>query len=475
MEASAYEDSFGTIEKHGTDFIPESDRHAKSSDMLGIFFGSQFSFGTITVGSLPVILGLGFYSSFTSIVVGSIIGVALFSALSVFGPSSGTNNTLTSSIYFGTRGRYIGSLITQIIDIGFFALNTWATSEVILALGKRLFQLSSNNISLSIVMVIVIAVSVVIAVYGHQTVVAIEKFVGFTNFVVYLLFVVFSMKSFHMHPSNIPLALGSFWPTWILAITIAISNSVSYGPFASDYSRYMPKNTSKQSIFKNAFFGMFLGGIFALTVGTVIALAIENPNNIASGIAGMGPVLLAIPLVCLSSLGTISNSAMCLYNGALDLNAIFWKQKRVTIAIIFGFVSFIVAYVAVVVLNAIDSILDLVEVVTILITPWMVINIIGFIRGDAVINSDEIQKLSPQNPGIYWYSHGFNWPAISSWVIAIICGFLFINSGPMVGPLSKYFYNIDLSFTASALFGAVAYCGLTLMFKPACYVKSTTD
>ena len=474
MEASAYDDSFGTIEKHGTDFIPETERGAKASDMLGIFFGSQFSFGTITVGSLPVVLGLSFYSSLTSIIVGSIIGTALFAGLSVFGPSSGTNNTLTSSIYFGTRGRYIGSLITQIIDIGFFALNTWATSEVILALGKRMFQMTSDNVSLSVVMVVVIAISVVIAVYGHKTVVAIEKFVGYTNLVVYLIFLMFSIKSFHMMPANTPLALGSFWPTWVLAVTISISNSVSYGPFASDYSRYMPKNTSKMAIFNSAFLGMFIGGIFALTVGAVIALAILNPNNIAAGIAGLGPVLLAVPMVLFSSLGTISNSAMCLYNGALDLNTIFWKQKRVTIAIIFGIVSFIVAYVAVVVLNAINSILDLVEIVTILITPWMVINIIGFLRKDIPINSTEIQKLSPGNPGIYWYNNGFNWPAICSWLIAVVCGFLFINSGPMVGPLSKYFYNIDLSFTSSAVFGAIAYYILGSMFKPAGYISRGT-
>jgi purine-cytosine permease-like protein len=467
MDASAYNDSFGTIESHGTDFIPEAERSAKARDMLGIFFGSQFSFGTLTVGSLPVVLGLNFYSSFMSIVVGSLIGTALFAALAVFGPSSGTNNTLTSSIYFGTRGRYIGSLITQIIDIGFFALNTWATSEVLLALGKRMFSLQSNQVSLSVVMIAVIAISVVIAIYGHKTVVGIEKFVGYTNLVVYIIFVFFSMKSFHFSPANTPYALGQFWPTWALAVTIAISNSVSYGPFASDYSRYMPKTTNRLSIFGNAFAGMFVGGIFALTVGSVIALAIDNPNNLSAGIAGMGPILLAIPLVLFSSLGTISNSSMCLYNGTLDLNAIFWKRKRVTIAIVFGVVSFIVAYVSVVLLNAIDSILNLVEVVTILITPWMVINIVGYLRKDISINSTEIQKLSSDNPGIYWYNNGFNWPAVISWVLAVICGFLFINSGPMVGPLSKYFANVDLSFTAAAIFGGVVYYILASMFYPA--------
>lgn len=461
-----YDDSFGTIEKHGTDCIPDADRRAKARDMLGIFFGSQFSYGTITVGSLPVVLGLGLYGSITSIIVGSIIGTALFSALSVFGPSSGTNNSLTSSIYFGTRGRYIGSLITQVIDIGFFALNTWATSEVIIALGKRLFQFSSGNISLSIVMIIVISISLVIAIYGHKTVVAIEKFVGYTNFVVYVIFVLFSLKSFHFHPSHISLALGGYWPTWILAMTASISNSVSYGPFASDYTRYMPRNTNVRSIYWNAFSGMFIGSVFALIVGAVIALSIENPNNIASGIAGFGPILLAIPLVLLSSIGTISNSAMCLYNGALDLNAIFWKQKRVVIAIAFGIVSFIVAYGAVVILNAINSLLDLVEIVTILITPWMVINIIGFLKKDVVIDSSEIQKLSSSNPGIYWYNNGFNWSAIIAWVVAIICGFLFMNNGSMVGPLSKYAFNIDLGFVAAAIIGGVIYFALVLKQNP---------
>ena len=72
--------------------------------------------------------GLSWWGAFSSILVGSLLGSLGFAVLAVIGPKAGTNATVTSCAFFGIRGRYVGSLITQVITLGFFALQLWVST-----------------------------------------------------------------------------------------------------------------------------------------------------------------------------------------------------------------------------------------------------------------------------------------------------------------------------------------------------------
>ena len=86
------------------------------------------TYGSVAIGALPVAFGLGWFSSFLAILVGTLIGSLFVALMALMGPKSGTNGTVTSSAFFGLRGRYIGSFITQIIDLGFFAMILWVSA-----------------------------------------------------------------------------------------------------------------------------------------------------------------------------------------------------------------------------------------------------------------------------------------------------------------------------------------------------------
>lgn len=64
----------------------------------------------------------------------------------------------------------------------------------------------------------------------------------------------------------------------------------------------------------------------------------------------------------------------------------------------------------------------------------------------------------------YWYSSGFNIPAIISWTTGLIVGLLFTSTSIFTGPFVSVVGGIDLSFTSSALVGAIAYYALTTLF-----------
>src|SRR5262249_477853 len=118
-------DSFGKIESHGIDFIPEADRHSRPLNIFWILIRANLTFGLIVLGALPVAFGLSWWSSFSSIIIGDLLGALLFAPMALIGPRTGTNGPVSSGAFFGVVGRIIGSALALFIAIGFYALAVW--------------------------------------------------------------------------------------------------------------------------------------------------------------------------------------------------------------------------------------------------------------------------------------------------------------------------------------------------------------
>jgi purine-cytosine permease-like protein len=449
-------DVFGKVETHGIDFIPPQERHSRPRDLAWAFFGANFNFSAFILGALPIVFGLGWWAAATSILVGSVIGSAAFAGMAIFGPRTGTNSTVSSAAVFGIRGRYVGSFIAQIIDLGFFALVTWAGAEALLTASHRLFGTGTGNGPLAIALAVAAAITLTIGILGHATVVANEKFVSVSNVIVMTIVIILAASHFHLHQKGAPLALGSYWPTWLLAITVAIVNATSYGPFAADYSRYIPEDESPWRVFGGALSGMFFSNLLSLLAGAFIGLAVTDPTDPITGMLQFPGKVLLIPIVLISFFGNCSNGAMCVYNGSLDLHAILWRLQRFQVGILFGVVGLIVAYLGTVVFNAINSINALVSIVTVLVTPWMMINIIGYFEQRGRFDQRQLQAFG-QRGSHYWYTGGFNVRAVAAWAIGLIVGLMFSNTSLMTGPLSSTASGVDLSFISSAIVGSVVY------------------
>ncbi len=67
---------------------------------------------------------------------------------------------------------------------------------------------------LAIALAIAAAITLVIGILGHATLVANEKFISVSNLLVMILVVALAAKSFHVHQAHAEYALGSFWSTW---------------------------------------------------------------------------------------------------------------------------------------------------------------------------------------------------------------------------------------------------------------------
>ena len=346
--------------------------------MAWVFFGTQITYGSLLLGAVPVILGLGWWQGFTAIVVGTLLGSLAVAGMALLGPRTGTDGTVSSGAFFGIRGRYVGSFITQVIDLGYFALVLWISAPPLLQAGHRLFGWPTTGTTLNVTLVLIALATLACAILGHATIVAYEKFTAIASLVCLLLLTYFTVT--HWHPPATPpkLALGGFWATWMLATTAQISNAISYAPFAGDYARYMPGRTPPRRLFGWSLLGMVAGCIVALTCGEIIALGVSDAGISTSTMMDNLPAALLIPVALIGLVGNLTNGAMVAYNGTLDLHAILWRMRRPQVGLIFGAIGLVVGYVGLVLFNLTDSILALCSVVTVLVTPWIMINIIGY-------------------------------------------------------------------------------------------------
>jgi purine-cytosine permease-like protein len=464
------------VEKRGIEFIPEDERRSKPRELGIVFFGTQIQYGSLVVGALPVTFGLDWLGSLTAMIVGTIVGSAAVGAMSVMGPKAGTNGSVTSSAFFGIRGRYVGSFIAQVIDLGYFAMGLWISAPPLVHGGHLLFGLPEGNVATTIAVIFSAAIVLALGIFGHGLLVAWEKFTACGNVICLALLVAFCIGHFHPSPDvkAFPLVLKAWWPSWILAVTVFVANAISYSPFVGDYARYVPTRTPSRLVFWWPFGGMVAGCFVGCLCGTLIGLSVANPNEVEAQMLSFVPHVFLLPIVVIGLIANSSNGGMVFYNGILDLQAILWKLTRLHVGIIFSAIGLFVAYLGLTVSTFMSSIVALSSIVTVLVTPWIIINVIGYFRHGQRLRARDLQAFGrTADRGIYWYTRGFNVPAVVAWLVSSTIGILFSDTALFVGPLASVAKGVDLSFLSAALVASALYLALDQLLPSASKVRES--
>jgi cytosine/uracil/thiamine/allantoin permease len=203
---------------------------------------------------------------------------------------------------------------------------------------------------------------------------------------------------------------------------------------------------------------MVAGCLIACLCGEAIGLAVADPFDPNTQMLAYLPGLLLLPVVLIGLIGNAANGGMVVYNGMLDLQAILWWMSRPRVGLIFSAIGLVIAYLGLIVFKASNSILALCAIVTVLVTPWTVINVIGYLRHGRRFDTAALQAFArPGERGRYWYTGGFNRPAILAWGASVVVGLMFSDTALFVGPLARRAHGVDLSFLSAAIVAAILY------------------
>ena len=463
---NASADEIGRVEARGIHYVPEGDRHSHPRDLAWAMFGPQFGFGNMVFGSFGIVFGLSWWSTFTAVTVGVALGSLIFTGVAIQSPKTGTNNAVSSGAFFGVTGRYLGSLISLFIGLAFFAILIWTSGQTIIVVFHRLFGTGTGTVALSIAMLVVSLFSFVLAIYGHATLVASFRFIAIASAGVSLLTLVVMAGKFHDVQGG-SYHLGEFWPTWALTMVLAALLPITWGPFIGDYGRYIPSKAKATTCALAAGLGIFAGCWLAEIIAAFATTTFEDPTtDFATGFPAASPLWFAILLmIAPGGLANIQSAAMCVYNAALDLQAMFWRLTRAQLTFVMCAVGLAVAYIALIAFDAIESIEAFATLMVVTCTPWMVIMTIGHLMRHGRYEPMDLQAFADRaKTGVYWFTRGFNIKAFVAWGAAVAVGMLFTSTSIITGPLTGHVSGIDLSFTSAAVVGGALYYALVKIF-----------
>lgn len=461
-DGSGVQDRVGSIEKAGIDYLPEVARESSPKNLFAVFVGGNLAFSTIIFGWLPIVLGLTFWQAVSSSAVGLLIGLMLTAPMTLFGPRTGTNNPVSSGAHFGVRGRLIGSLLTLMFALAYAAIAVWTSGEALVAGASRLFGAPQNQVAYLVGYGVIALEVVLIALYGHATIVWAQKIIIPVAVIVLALGVLAYAPNFHpMDSAHHGYVLEEFWPTWLFAVTVSVGGPLSYAPSVGDYTRRIShrKYSDRQIAFAVSA-GIFLGLFSTATFGAFTASTFSAPT--ASYVADMvatAPSWYVVPLLILAVLGGCGQGVISIYSSGLDLESIVPRLNRTQTTLIASGIAVVLMYLGAVVTNAIDSVTGMTVVLNCFAGAWVSINVCGFfIANRGRYDPMALQRFGPDSHGgPYWFTYGFNLRAVVPFIVGAGLGLLTVENDLYKAPFASVAGGIDISLLLSVVVGGAMY------------------
>ncbi|MEE6170293.1 MULTISPECIES: purine-cytosine permease family protein [unclassified Mycolicibacterium] len=461
VETEANVDRAGVIERVGVEHLPEQQRQSSPRNLFAIFFGGNLAFSVILFGWLPVTFGLTFFEALGASVTGLIVGLLLIYPMALLGPRTGTNNPVSSGATFGVRGRLIGSTITLIFALAYAAIAVWTSGEALVAGTHRLINTPQTQTAFLIGYAIVALEIVLLALYGHGTIVLLQKLIVPAAAAIMLLGIFALAPHFDPNYRAGGYLLGDFWPTWLFAATISVGGPLSYAPSIGDYTRRIsPKRFTDRQIGLAACAGIFVGLMITSAFGAFTATTFTKPSaSYVADLVTSSPTWYVVPILALALLGGCGQGVMSIYSSGLDLESIIPRLTRTQTTLITSGIALGLMYLGVVTVSAIESITAMTVVLNAIAGPWVAINIVGFYQ--ARKRAFDVIALQRFGVGVtggrYWFTHGWNLRAVISFAIGSIIGLLTVDNNLYRAPWADIAGGIDVSLFLSAGLGALLY------------------
>ncbi len=407
-------------------------------------------FATVFVGVISVLFfGLTFWQAVGAIVLGTALGSISHAVLSSWGPSSGFCQMVLSRRAFGFMGNWLPAGLNSLTaGIGWFAVNSVSGALALKAL---------TNINGYVCLVIVVAIMLGLAYFGHNLIQAFERYAFPVLTVIFAIGAIIILTKSHpglapivANPGDSPTP-GGFW----IALGATFGYAAGWNPYASDYSRYLKPGSGRMAgIF--AGIGVFVSCTLLEIVGAAAVTAIGgadwNYDNPVASFTSLLPTWLEKLTLLGICLGAIAANALNVYSSALSFTAMGIKlpttRARAVVAVVMGAAGFVVAWIG---LNNISSYENFLLVIAYWIGPWL-----------GAVFADRLLRRSKEHEMVY-ISEGYkNWAGpIAMLVGAIVSIWLFSNQTKYVGIVPTHVPGVgDLTFEIGFLLAFGIYATL---------------
>lgn len=438
------------LERRSIDYIPESERHGRLYSQFTLWMGANLQITAIVTGALAVVLGGDVFWSLIGLFIGQVLGGAVMALHAAQGPRLGLPQMISSRVQFGVYGAAIPIVLVCLMYLGFTATGAVLSGQ---ALGQ-LFGVSDTAGILIFAAVIVVA-----TLFGYRVIHIIGRVATVLGIVA---FVYLFSRVIAVGDVGQLLQIRHFsWSSFLLAVSLAASWQIAYGPYVADYSRYLPSATSPVKTFLAVGLGSVIGAQIAMVLGVLAAAMAAGQfagREVAYivGLSGTGTMAallyfsIAFGKVTISTLNSYG-SFMCIatvvsgFRGSVEITR---RQRAVAVVLIVGMATAVALLGQHSFLNAFKSfILFLLA----FFTPWSAVNLVDYYcisreRYDVPALSDPDGRYGRWNlPGILVYAFG------------VLVQMPFISTKLYTGPMVERLGGVDISWIIGLVVPAVLY------------------
>ena len=318
-------------ELNDINFIGESERRGKASDLFWTWAGANVSLLALSYGAFFLGFGISFWQATIAAVIGTAGSFALVGISSLAGKRSNAPTMTLSRAAFGVKGNLLPGFLSYFVVVGW---ETVLVSLATLATGTVLERATSidRDVSLAIGFLIAASLTIFGGVLGHSVIMKLQRLITGITVAATLTYIVLTLDEINWD-SVFAIKAGSA-AGLIGAIIFAITGiGLGWVNCAADYSRYLPRSTSSKSVFGWTVLGASIVPIALVIYGSALSGSSKELSDAIAmdpigALTQLLPTWFLIPFALFAILGLVGGAILNLYSSGLTLISIGVKVKR---------------------------------------------------------------------------------------------------------------------------------------------------
>lgn len=429
------------IEAAGAEHIPAHLRHGRPRSLFTLWFGANVQFATLSVGALSTaVFGLDFLPAALAIALGTVISACLVGLLSTRGARTGVPQLVQTRGPFGWFGNLPAAMVTVVNGVGWYVVDTLLGIFIL----RHLL-----GIGLLPALLIMAAVQLTVPVLGYRMVHSLERVLSVLLLAVFLVVSVYGFGHVQAE-SPTALVMGSVG-AFVMTMSVTAARGLGWSAYASDYSRYLPADTSPGRIFCAAAGGSIVAGVWIGVLGAALGTVgtVSNPSELVS--AQLPAVLGTVTLLALLA-STLASTVLDLYSGAMAALVAGVRIPRwVSVVGVCGVGSVLTWFAGQ--RDFADQFQNFLLVVGYWLAPWVAVTVVGC--------SWRERGREPDLEPLYDRSHRVGW-GLPATLLGVAAAVPFMSQSLYTGPIAAAYPTLGgLGHAVGFAVAGLAYLALT--------------
>jgi nucleobase:cation symporter-1, NCS1 family len=433
------------VEHRHIDRIPAAARHGKPWQQFFFWFGANVNVFNVVLGGVTVAIGLKFWWALTAITIGTLIGALMIALHATQGPRLGVPQSIQSRGQFGFYGAAFMFPAVLLLNVGFIAAELVIQAQAMTGV--------TAGLSMAGWIAVLAVPSAVIGIFGYRWIHWVMQGTAAVVGISLVIMFIEGLRHGSLPVSETTLARPSAG-LFLAGIALLVIDMLSFGPFVSDYTRYLPAGTDGRRLFWCIWSGNVLATVGSCAVGAYLAALLPA----LAPVAAIGKISGKWALIILA-LSLVNANTFNAYTGSFQVIAFtsMWRRfKAESVAV--RVVPFLAVMAAGTVIACfgwqafVANLSNFLDDILVLFIPWSAVNLADYF----VVRHGRYDVASFFSPrGDYGR---FAWRGLLAYLAGLAAELPFVSQPDYTGPLVRPLGGADVSW----LVGWVAAAGLYL-------------